>query len=195
MDITFDVREEETFESMIERFNAIVQEYFMKVANHKGFKIEKLSFVNYAEKTIYPTFPVNKKLSIYNFSSFDTFGFGKYEGSFFDFIVIYHNGKPMNHRVFYSMEDEINDNIASENTPQEDQVDTDNGDKDNGDNTTGTEAIPSEDHDPTTHMFILGEYRKYHKKGRATYIEYNDSQITLTEARKLESSAKKIETV
>lgn len=165
MDLTFELIADEPFDDMTERFNKLMHTYFMRLTNYKGYKIEKLSFINYHDRIVYDTFPFGKKLLVNNFSSFDTFGFGSYAGYFFDFIVRFHDGKPMNQRLFYDVE--------GEEAPV----------------STITQQLPTEQtHDPSTHMFILGEYRRYHKKGRTTYVEYSDKEITLTEARKLERS-------
>lgn len=55
------------------------------------------------------------------------------------------------------------------------------------------EAVPPPQDEPK--MYVLGEDRRFVKKGKATYIEYEGKYISLKDAKKLEKERKKSQVI
>ena len=163
--ITFPcIQEDESIHSIIYNYTALVQKLINMTLQYRHVIVERLSFVDYTNMKISDSFHIGKQLCIHNTSTLETFGHGRYNGYFFDVIVRLPDNNPMNIRIFYGI---VNPHIKIENPQIEN-------------NEINVQTSPD------THMMILGEYRKFFKRGRTTYIEYNDKMITLSEAKKLE---------
>lgn len=85
---------------------ALVQKLVNMTFRFHNAKVLKLSYVDYAAQKFHDGFPLGKELHIYNTSTIDKFGFGKFSGSFFDVLLRMEDGNPMNWRVFYGIEGE-----------------------------------------------------------------------------------------
>lgn len=179
--ITFPYDSSDSFYVMLDKNMALVQKLFNVTFNHQ-VRVEKISFIDYENKRVFPSFPFEKRLCIHNTSTLETFGHGRYAGYFFDVIVRLANGNPMNYRIFYSIE-EFNEIVNEIKEP---------GVNISDDTLIGSEVVApttlsnQDKNDTINTMFILGEERPFFKRGRATYIEYNGSYISLTEAKKIE---------
>lgn len=138
---------------LVQKFVSITLGYGLSL------RVERLSFVDYTNKTFHTGFPFDKQLQINNTSTMETFGFGRYNGAFFDVILRKDDGNPLNLKIFYSVAG-VGDNEETKQIAED----------------TSNESM----------IYILGERRKCFKKGRGTLIEYNGKLITLTEAKKLE---------
>ena len=88
-----------------------MQRYFNMILNMKNVHVERISFIDYVNNIVYPSFPIGKKLCFHNTATFETFGFGRYNGHFFDVIVRLEDSNAMNYRIFYDID--IEENISS----------------------------------------------------------------------------------
>lgn len=159
--ITLPYKKEWDFVTLLDANMALIQKLLNMTLCYKNVKVVKLSYVDYDNKCFYPNFPMETRLCIHNTSTIDRFGYGKYNGNFFDVILRLEDGNPINYRIFYGIDE--------------------------------TTSSPEPQPEPT--LFVLGEERKVVKKGKYTYVLYEDKLISLTEARKLEKKGGKIEKV
>ena len=174
--ITFP-RQEWDFPTLLDSYMALVQKLINMTFNFKNARVERLSFVDYVNRRFFPNFPLEKRLCIHNTSTMDKFGYGRYSGFFFDVILRLENGNPINFRIFYGVDEEV--------TPAQAQVPEPSLAESQNPAPSGSVPDPS----PCDTIHILGADRKYVKKGRATYIEYEGKLISLTEAKKIERKA------
>jgi hypothetical protein len=184
--IVFRINEKTLFHDTAKAHALIIGNVFLKDLNYKEVKIERLSFINYANQTFYPNFPFNQPLMIHNTGSDNQFGFGNFAAKFFEVIATIDDQKPKNFRIFYEL-------LAPKTTLVEALADPevqskiDNKVQEVTDVTDTEEPLAKEPHET---IFILGENRPVIKKGRATYVVYEGKQISLTEAKKLEKTKK-----
>jgi hypothetical protein len=178
---------------------ALVQKLINMTFNFKNARVERLSFVDYVNQRFFPNFPLEKRLCVHNTSTMDKFGYGRYSGCFFDVILRLENGNPMNFRIFYGIDEEVTPASAQVPAPCDtlppsgDTLRSDTSPSDtlpSAGDTLHSDTSPS-DTSPSDTINILGADRKFVKKGRATYIEYEGKLISLTEAKKLERKEKK----
>lgn len=162
--VTLPYKEEWDFLTLLDANMALIQKLVNMTLCYKNVKVVRLSYVDYDNKRFFPNFPLEKRLCIHNTSTIDKFGYGKYAGNFFDVILRLEDGNPINYRLFYGIEEDINSTHAEEVKSNQPDVGVSDGET----------------------MFILGENRKIMKKGRFTYVSYGDKYISLTEARKVE---------
>jgi hypothetical protein len=180
--IVFRINEKTLFHDTAKAHALIVGNIFLKDLNYKEVKIERLSFINYANQTFYPNFPFNQPLVIHNTGSDNQFGFGNFAAKFFEVIATIDDQKPKNFRIFYEL-------LSPKTTLVEALADPEVQSKiDNKIDNKAPEDPPAKD--PQETIFILGENRLVIKKGRATYVMYEGKQISLTEAKKLEKTKK-----
>lgn len=154
------------FKKTIETYMVQIYNIFHKCLGYKIVGIEKISFVDYANKSFYMNFPFNKKLVIESTSqSLTQIGFGKYTGYFFEVVAkVEISSKPLNFRIFFDILEDDGQSITSSALPIRKESEENNEHK----------------------IYILGEHRTYIRKGRSKYIDYNGKQISITEARKIE---------
>jgi hypothetical protein len=188
--IVFRINEKALFQDTAKAHALIVGNIFLKDLNYKEVKVERLSFINYAEQTFYPNFPFNQPIVIHNTGSDNQFGFGNFAAKFFEVIATIDDNKPTNFRIFYEL-------LAPKTTLVEALADPevrnqiDNKTKESSEQQDVSSANESVDaKEPTDTIFILGENRPLIKKGRSTYVMYDGKQISLTEAKKLEKTKK-----
>lgn len=96
----------DSFDITLGKHIALIQKLINMTLNYKGVEVRKISFIDYENKQIYPSFPCEKQLCIENTSTLDKFGFGSFAGRFFDVIVKLHSDNHMNIRIFYSIEND-----------------------------------------------------------------------------------------
>jgi len=188
--ITFP-RQEWDFPTLLDSYMALVQKLINMTFNFKNARVERLSFVDYVNRRFFPNFPLEKRLCVHNTSTMDKFGYGRYAGHFFDVILRLENGNPMNFRIFYGIDEETTapaQEPVPGPSPEPSQVEVPEPSKEPSPSDT---LPPSGDTLHSNTINILGADRKFIKKGRATYIEYEGKLISLTEAKKLERKANK----
>lgn len=177
-----DLHDTNKFIDIVNSHVSVIQRIFLGALGFKHPKIERISFIDYKNKKFFPNFPFNKRLNIHNTSTLDKFGFGKYSGAFFDVIVRLEDNNPRNFRIFY----EIDGVPSATPTPHPPPPPS----PPQPPPTPAKETAHNESQDDPS-VFVLGYKRKFVKKGRATYIEYDGKQLSLTEAKKLEKDLSK----
>jgi hypothetical protein len=186
--ITFP-RQEWDFPTLLDSYMALVQKLINMTFNFKNARVERLSFVDYVNQRFFPNFPLEKRLCVHNTSTMDKFGYGRYSGFFFDVILRLENGNPMNFRIFYGIDEEAQESVPG---PSQEPSLCDPSQSGQVPEPLAGDPSPCDPLPPSGDtIYILGADRKYVKKGRATYIEYEGKLISLTEAKKLERKANK----
>lgn len=177
--VEFKLPDGEEFKRIVESHMVVIFNIFHKCLGYKVVVIEKISFVDYQNKGFHRRFPFNKKLTIMNTSqSLKQFGFGNFSGAFFEVIAkvdLGASGTPINFRIFYEEEQSLDTVQAS------------------GESDKTPESKCEGEGEKQDTMYILGADRPFIKRGRATYVSYNGTYISLTEAKKLErANAQKV---
>lgn len=105
--VTFALDDSQDFKTNLENHMFLIQKLVSITFGYKmSMTVERVSFVDYEKKTFYTSFPFNTQLQIHNTSTMQTFGFGRYNGAFFDVILRMNDGNPMNLKIFYGIGDE-----------------------------------------------------------------------------------------
>lgn len=150
----------EDFLETLKEHMTITHKILHNTMGYDNLTIERLSFVDYKNSTFYSNFPFNKQICINNTSTVDKFGFGRFQGHFFDVIVRGKDNNPKNIRIFYGIIEEASQAIESKH-----------------------KELPNKDT-----IFILGEERPIITIGRYKYVEVDNNIISVTAARKLEKT-------
>jgi hypothetical protein len=104
--VTFVLDNSQDFKTNLENHMFLIQKLVSITFGYKmSMTVERVSFVDYDKKAFYHSFPFNTQLHIHNTSTMQTFGFGRYNGAFFDVILRMNDGNPLNLKIFYGIDE------------------------------------------------------------------------------------------